>query len=141
MLTLNVEEKLKPVVEFFQSMGLDRERDMEMLLLRNAQIMCCSIEKNLRPKFTFFKDIGLSESAISNMIVLFPSMLGQSIEGSLAPKYEFLVNEMQRSINEVVDFPQASTKLLIIFRHLFHFPLCDQGLIWKVGCAVFWLQS
>jgi hypothetical protein len=28
---------------------------------------------------------------------------------------------MQRSINEVVDFPQASTKLLIIFRHLFHF--------------------
>jgi mTERF domain-containing protein len=106
VLTLNVEEKLKPVVEFFQSMGLDRERDMEMLLLRNAQIMCCSIEKNLRPKFTFFKDIGLSESAISNMIVLFPSMLGQSIEGSLAPKYEFLVNEMQRSINEVVDFPQ-----------------------------------
>jgi hypothetical protein len=121
VLTLNVEEKLKPVVEFFQSMGLNRERDMEMLLLRNAQIMCCSIEKNLRPKFTFFKDIGLSESAISNMIVLFPSMLGQSIEGSLAPKYEFLVNEMQRSINEVVDFPQASTKLLIIFRHLFHF--------------------
>ncbi|KAH8971460.1 hypothetical protein BDL97_02G143600 [Sphagnum fallax] len=106
VLTLNVEEKLKPVVEFFRSIGLNRERDMEMLLVRNAQIMCCSIEKNLRPKFTFFKGIGLTESAIANMIVLFPSMLGQSIEGSLAPKYEFLVNEMQRSIDEVIDFPQ-----------------------------------
>ncbi len=113
MLTLNVEEKLKPVVEFFRSIGLNRERDMEMLLVRNAQIMCCSIEKNLRPKFTFFKGIGLTESAIANMIVLFPSMLGQSIEGSLAPKYEFLVNEMQRSIDEVIDFPQVRTNQFI----------------------------
>jgi hypothetical protein len=44
---------------------------------------------------------------------------------------------MQRSINEVVDFPQASTKLLIIFRHLFHFPLCDQGLIWRLAVQYF----
>jgi hypothetical protein len=47
------------------------------------------------------------------MIVLFPSMLGQSIEGSLAPKYEFLVNEMQRSIDEVIDFPQVRTNQFI----------------------------
>lgn len=107
VLTLNVEEKLKPVVEYFRSIGLNKERDIEMLLVRNAQILCCSIDKNLRPKFAFFKGLGLNESAIANMIVLFPSMLGQSIEGSLGPKYEFLVNEMHRSIDEVVDFPQV----------------------------------
>lgn len=106
VLTLNVEEKLKPVVEFFRSMGLNKERDIEMLLIRNAQILCCSIEKNLRPKFIYFKGLGLTEKSIANMIVLFPSMLGQSIEGSLAPKFNYLIYEMNRPIEEIVHFPQ-----------------------------------
>lgn len=107
VLTLNVEEKLKPVVEFFRSMGLNKERDMEMLIVRNAQILCCSIEKNLRPKFIYFKGLGLTEKSIANMIVLFPSMLGQSIEGSLAPKFNYLIYEMNRPVEELVQFPQV----------------------------------
>ncbi|KAG0615823.1 hypothetical protein M758_5G069600 [Ceratodon purpureus] len=106
VLTLNVEEKLKPVVEFFRSMGLNKERDIEMLLVRNAQILCCSIEKNLRPKFVYFKGLGLTEKSIANMIVLFPSMLGQSIEGSLAPKFNYLIHDMNRPVEEIVQFPQ-----------------------------------
>ena len=111
VLTLNVEEKLKPVVEFFRSMGLNQERDIERLLCRNAQILCCSIEKNLRPKFTFFKGLGLTEKSIANMIVLFPSMLGQSIEGSLAPKLNYLMYEMNRPVEEIVQFPQVRKHL------------------------------
>lgn len=117
VLTLNVEEKLKPVVEFFRSMGLNKERDIEMLLVRNAQILCCSIEKNLRPKFLFFKGLGLTENSIADMIVLFPSMLGQSIEGSLAPKFNYLIHEMNRPIEELVEFPQVSN---ISLNHRFH---------------------
>lgn len=106
VLTLNVEEKLKPAVEFFRSMGLNKERDMEMLLVRNAQVLCCSIEKNLRPKFIYFKGLGLTEKSIANMIVLFPSVLGQSIECSLAPKIHYLIHDMRRPIEEIVHFPQ-----------------------------------
>lgn len=95
------------MVEFFRSMGLNKERDIEMLLVRNAQILCCSIEKNLRPKFIYFKGLGLTEQSIAEMIVLFPSMLGQSIEGSLAPKYNYLINEMNRPVEEIVQFPQV----------------------------------
>lgn len=111
MLTLNVEDKLKPVVQFFRANGLNKERDMELLLTRNAQILCCSIDQNLRPKFDFFTALGLTKEDIANMIVLFPSMLGQSIEGSLEPKSHFLVHVMNRPVHEVVDFPQVSPLL------------------------------
>ncbi|KAL2652209.1 hypothetical protein R1flu_020337 [Riccia fluitans] len=120
ILTLNVEDKLRPVVDFFRTMGLNKERDIELLLVRNGQILCCSIEKNLRPKFKFLLGLGLSTVDIANMIVLFPSMLGQSIEGSLAPKYDYLVNVMKRSVDEVIDFPQYfgySLERRIIPRH------------------------
>ncbi|BBN00183.1 mTERF domain-containing protein, mitochondrial [Marchantia polymorpha subsp. ruderalis] len=120
ILTLNVDDKLRPVVEFFRSMGLNKERDIELLLVRNGQILCCSIEKNLRPKFEFLLGLGLSTTDIANMIVLFPSMLGQSIEGSLGPKYNYLVNVMKRSVDEVIDFPQYfgySLERRIIPRH------------------------
>lgn len=123
VLTLNVKEKLKPVVEFFRSMGLNNERDIEMLLVRNAQILCCSIEKNLRPKFIYFKGLGLTEKSIANMIVLFPSMLGQSIEGSLGPKLNYLIYEMNRPVEEIVLFPQVGKHLpLQYFSSIFFRP-------------------
>eukprot|EP01018_Ginkgo_biloba_P021785 Gb_10479 [translate_table: standard] len=106
VISLNCEEKLKPVIKFLWSAGLDQERDMEMLLVRNAQILCCSIEKNLRPKFNFFYKMGLSKRQVARIVVLFPSMFGQSIEGALMPKYNYLVNVMERSVEEIVDFPQ-----------------------------------
>ncbi|KAL3699724.1 hypothetical protein R1sor_017746 [Riccia sorocarpa] len=120
ILTLNVEDKLRPVVDFLRTMGLNKERDIEFLLVRNGQILCCSIEKNLRPKFEFLVGLGLSTNEIASMIVLFPSMLGQSIEGSLVPKYHYLVNVMKRPVHEVVDFPQYfgySLERRIIPRH------------------------
>lgn len=104
--TLNAEDKLKRGVEFFQSMGLDRERDVEFVFVRCAQLFCCSIEKNLLPTFKFLSNIGLKKESLSKMIAAFPSMLGQNVELSLAPKYEFLIGEMKRTNKELVEFPQ-----------------------------------
>eukprot|EP00250_Pteridium_aquilinum_P008170 c17733_g1_i1 orf=531-2783(+) len=104
--TLNTEDKLKRGVEFFRSMGLDKARDMEFVFARSAQLFCCSIEKNLLPTFEFFANIGLEKEELATMIVAFPSMLGQSIELSLAPKYEYLIKELKRTKQELVEFPQ-----------------------------------
>lgn len=103
--TLNTEDKLKRGVEFFRSMGLEKEKDLKYLFARSAQLFCCSIEKNLQPTINFFRDRGL-EDDLSAMIVTFPSMLGQNVEVSLAPKYEYLVGEMKRTHKELVEFPQ-----------------------------------
>lgn len=106
VLCLNYEEKLKPVVEFLQSAGLDQDQDIEMMLSRNAQILCYDIEKNLRPKFEFFYTVGLEKKQVARMVVLFPTMFGLSIESSLRPKYNYLINVMKRSVEEIVYFPQ-----------------------------------
>lgn len=106
VLTLNCEEKLKPAVEYLKSIGLQDSKDMERLLVRNAQLLCCSIEKNIAPKFNFFLGIGLKREDVIKILVLFPSMFGQSIELSLEPKYRFLVDVMKRTPEEIVDFPQ-----------------------------------
>lgn len=104
--TLNTEDKLKRGVEFFRSMGLKKQRDLEYVFARSAQLFCCSIEKNLQPTIKFFLDLGLEKGEVSAMIVAFPSMLGQSVELSLAPKYEYLVGEMKRTKKELIEFPQ-----------------------------------
>eukprot|EP00249_Psilotum_nudum_P022682 c28608_g1_i1 orf=3100-5007(+) len=106
VLTLNTEEKLKTVVAYFRSIGLEGEGDMEKMLVRNAQLLCCSVEKNLKPKFDFFCKMGLSTKDIIKILVLFPSMFGQSIVTSLEPKYDYLINIMKRSPSEIVGFPQ-----------------------------------
>jgi len=106
VICLNYEEKLKHVVEFLQSAGLDQDQDIEMVLSRNAQIFCCDIEKNLRPKFEFFYTVGLSKRQVARMAVLFPPMFGLSIESSLRPKYSYLINVMKRSVEEIAYFPQ-----------------------------------
>lgn len=106
VICLNYEEKLKPVVEFLQSAGLDQDQDIEMVLSRNAQILCSDIEKNLRPKFEFFYTVGLEKKEVARMFVLFPTMFGLSIESSLRPKYNYLINVMKRSVKEIVSFPQ-----------------------------------
>ncbi|KAH7278487.1 hypothetical protein KP509_38G044000 [Ceratopteris richardii] len=106
VLTLNCDEKLKPVVEYLRSIGLQEKKDMERLLVRNAQLLCCSIDKNIAPKFNFFLNIGVKKEDVVKILVLFPSMFGQSIELSLEPKYRYLVDVMKRSTQEIVDFPQ-----------------------------------
>lgn len=106
VLTLNCEEKLKPVVEFLRSIGLDEEGDMERMLVRNAQILCCSIDKNIIPKITFLRSMGLTNEDVIRIMVLFPSLFGQSIESQLAPKHYYLVEIMKRSPQEIVQFPQ-----------------------------------
>ncbi|KAI5074772.1 hypothetical protein GOP47_0010733 [Adiantum capillus-veneris] len=104
--TLNTENKLQRGVEFFQSVGLDKERHMEIVFTRCAQLFCCSIENNLLPTFEFLSNIGLEKESLSKMIAGFPSMLGHNAELSLAPKYEFLIGEMKRTNKELVEFPQ-----------------------------------
>jgi mTERF domain-containing protein len=112
--SLNANDKLRRGVKFFQSIGIENEREMEFLFSRNAQIFCCSIERNLKPTFDFFLSIGLEQSIVSKMVVLFPPMLGQNVQRSLAPKYRYLILDMNRSVEELVEFPQVGWRTLSI---------------------------
>ena len=116
MLTLNCEERLKPVVEYLRAIGLQEKKDLERLLVRNAQLLCYSIEKNITPKINFFIDIGLERKDVIKILVLFPSMFGQNIELTLEPKYKYLVDVMKRSPRDIIDFPQVFSSV-----NVFHF--------------------
>jgi mTERF domain-containing protein len=40
------------------------------------------------------------------MIAVHPAIMGHSLETSIKPKIDFLVNVMNRTVNEIVSFPQ-----------------------------------
>ena len=115
VLTLNCEERLKPVIEYLRAIGLQEKKDLERLLVRNAQLLCYSIEKNITPKINFFMEIGLERKDVIKILVLFPSMFGQNIELTLEPKYKYLVDVMKRSPRDIIDFPQVFSSANVFY--------------------------
>lgn len=51
-------------------------------------------------------EVGLSKREIVFMVRRFSPLLGYSVNEVLRPKYEFLVNIMEKPVKEVVDYPR-----------------------------------
>ncbi|KAH7517883.1 hypothetical protein FEM48_Zijuj09G0111400 [Ziziphus jujuba var. spinosa] len=98
----DVEYCLRPTLHYLRKLGLER---LDRPTSLNAHLLNTRVEK-LRMKIGFLRRIGLSYDESSRVCARVPAIFGYSIEENLKPKYEYLVMEMERNLEELKKFPQ-----------------------------------
>nr|GEX13795.1 transcription termination factor MTERF2, chloroplastic [Tanacetum cinerariifolium] len=88
----NIDKTLKKKVEFLNELGISKKHLPRVI--------------RKYPEMRYLKKIGLTKREIAFMVGRFSPLLGYSIEEVLRPKYEFLVNTMQKPLEEVVEYPR-----------------------------------
>ncbi|XP_031254725.1 transcription termination factor MTERF5, chloroplastic-like isoform X2 [Pistacia vera] len=96
----NVEENLRPTVEYFRSLGVD----VPMLLRKSPRTLGRSIEGNLKPVTEFFLAKGYRVEDVRTMISRYPALYTVSFTENLIPKWEFFLT-MRYERYELVKFP------------------------------------
>lgn len=113
----DVEYCLKPTLDYLKQLGVAKLNVASKL---NANLLNIR-EERLRSKVKFLKSIGLSHKEAASFCARIPAVFGYSIENNLRPKLEYLLEEMERSMDELKEFPQYfgfSLKKRIVPRHL-----------------------
>ncbi|BFG41600.1 hypothetical protein CerSpe_278740 [Prunus speciosa] len=117
LLFSDVEFCLRPTLHYLKQLGLDKLGAPTNL---NAHLLNTRVEK-LKRKMRFLRSLALSYEEAANVCVRLPAIFGYSVEDNLRPKYEYLVKEMGRSVEELKKFPQYfgfSLEKRIVPRHL-----------------------
>ena len=82
---LNMEEKIKPMLEYLQgTFGLD-ERELKDLLLRYPNMLGCSIENNLEPKREFYSKL-VGKAVAREAMLDKPNLFSVSLKTRLKPR-------------------------------------------------------
>ncbi|KAK9942354.1 hypothetical protein M0R45_008024 [Rubus argutus] len=117
LLFSDVEFCLRPTLHFLKQLGVEKLSSPTNL---NAHLLNTRVEK-LRGKMRFLMSLGFTYQEAAKVCERLPAIFGYSVEGNLRPKYEYLVEEMERSVEELVKFPQYfgfSLEKRIAPRHL-----------------------
>ncbi|KNA12978.1 hypothetical protein SOVF_121050 [Spinacia oleracea] len=117
LLFSNVEYCLKPTLAFLTSVGLERLNYPTNL---NAHILNTRVSK-LEAKLEFLRSIGFTNEESTKACARLPAIFGYSVENNMSPKVEYLLKGMQRSIEELKEFPQYfgfSLRRRIVPRHM-----------------------
>ncbi|OIW07358.1 hypothetical protein TanjilG_10193 [Lupinus angustifolius] len=117
LLLSDVELCLKPTLQFLKQVGVE---NLNVPTNQNAHLLNTRVEK-MRPKMRFLQERGFSYAEAANACKRLPAILGYGVESNLEPKFEYLVNEMQRDLVELKKFPQYfgfSLEKRIVPRHL-----------------------
>ncbi|KAG6653220.1 hypothetical protein I3843_05G053500 [Carya illinoinensis] len=113
----DVEFCLRPTLNYLRKLGVQNLSTPSNL---NAHLLNTRAEK-LRKKIGFLRSIGFSHEEAAKVCVRLPAIFGYSLDNNLWPKYKYLVNEMERSVEELKKFPQYfafSLEKRIAPRHL-----------------------
>lgn len=113
----DVEYCLKPTLNYLRQLGIGRLNFPSTL---NAHLLNTRVEK-LHGKVKFLRSIGLTHQEIARICARLPSIFGYSIDNNLRPKYDYLVEDMERNLEELKKFPQYfafSLEKRIAPRHL-----------------------
>ncbi|KAL5562589.1 hypothetical protein UlMin_032336 [Ulmus minor] len=113
----DVEYCLRPTLHFLREMGVEKLNSPTNL---NAHLLNTRVQK-LRSKIEYLRSIGLTYDESFRVCGRMPAIFGYSIENNLKPKYEYLIWEMERSLEELKKFPQYfgfSLEKRIVPRHL-----------------------
>lgn len=101
IMSYNVEDKLRPTADYFQSLGID----VALLLHRAPQTFGLSIKGNLKPVTEFFLERGYSLDEIATMVSRYGALYTFSLPENLRLKWEFFVTMIYPK-SELVKFPQ-----------------------------------
>lgn len=117
ILESNVPFCLRPTLLYLKELDIG---NLNLPTNLNAHLLNTRVDK-LQEKVTFFKGIGYSYEESAKFCARFPAIFGYSIEHNLWPKYEYLVEDMKRDLEELKLFPQYfafSLRNRIVPRHL-----------------------
>ncbi|GLT98084.1 hypothetical protein SLE2022_156060 [Rubroshorea leprosula] len=98
----SVEYCLRPTLDYLKKLGVEK---LNAPSKQNAFLLNTRVEK-LRVKIKFLRSIGLTYEEAARFCARMPAIFGYNVEDNLRPKYEFLVEEMDRKVEEVKEFPQ-----------------------------------
>eukprot|EP00850_Spirogloea_muscicola_P001022 SM000004S14892 [mRNA] locus=s4:32935:43984:- [translate_table: standard] len=99
------ERKLRANLAFLEELGLN-ELEMRKLVNKGPVLLTLSIDNNLIPTRDFFYSKGFSRDDLATMLIRLPGLLGYKVSTVLEPKYEYITEIMERSLEEIVKFPQ-----------------------------------
>ncbi|KAH9656511.1 transcription termination factor mtef1 [Citrus sinensis] len=102
MLSSNVEYCLKPTLDYLTKLGVKKLNVPSTL---NARLLNTRVER-LRETLRFLRSIGLNRREAAEFCARMPAIFGYNIEHHLKIKFEFLAVEMERSLEELKEFPQ-----------------------------------
>ncbi|KAK4341222.1 hypothetical protein RND71_039723 [Anisodus tanguticus] len=86
----NVEEKLCPLLAFFEALGVT-EKQLGKMILINPRIISYSIQRKLSQMVEFLSSLHLSKDGmIGKVLVKHPYVMGYSVDKRLRPTSEFL---------------------------------------------------
>lgn len=106
ILSLSLDGKVHNMTAFLKSELLLEPEIINKTIAIQPCIFTHSVEHNVRPKVMYFLRLGLERREVGRMIAVYPALIGHSLETSIKPKIDFLLNVMNRSVNEIVSFPQ-----------------------------------
>ncbi|ONK77745.1 uncharacterized protein A4U43_C02F10100 [Asparagus officinalis] len=101
IISYSVDVKLRPTVEYFESIGIDASS----LMHRCPQTFGLSIEANLKPVTEFFLERGYSIDEIGTMVSRYGALYTFSLKDNLIPKWDYFLT-MVYPRSELVKFPQ-----------------------------------
>lgn len=101
----NVEKRLRPTTEFLLSLGLTKS-DLQKVAINFPEVMCRDVDKILKPNLDYLKSRGFDSRQIAGLVGRYPPILIKSVKNSLEPRIRFLVEVMDRGIEEAVDYPE-----------------------------------
>ncbi|GAB2293808.1 hypothetical protein Dimus_028021 [Dionaea muscipula] len=102
----------KERLEYLLGLGVNHN-DMRRILLRQPQILECTVENLLKSRVAFLVDLGIPNSRIGKVITAAPSICTYGVESSLKPTVDYLVQEVgikERDLSKVI---QLSPQILV----------------------------
>lgn len=103
LLAVSIDQQLRPKLKYLEFLGLT---DLGTVICTNPTLLTSGIETKLKPKFDFLRSLGITHECAAGMLWRYPSIFNYSINKNLKPKYEYLIYDMGRSLEELQNFPQ-----------------------------------
>lgn len=104
VLSLDVKRKLEERLTFLTSDVGIRAEDVGAVIAKLPQILVINTSKAIA-RVEFLRQAGFAAEDVGSMVTNCPQLLAASIEKSLKPNLNYLVEKMGRKLEEVVEFP------------------------------------
>lgn len=136
LLSLDVNRKLEERMTWLTSeVGISAD-DMGGVITRLPQILVINTTK-ATARVEFLRQAGFSAEDIGSMVTNFPQLLAASIEKSLKPNLDYLVEKMERKLVEVTEFPAYLLYNLEEIIRPRHEQTAEKG----VECSLAWMLN
>ncbi|GAA0166150.1 hypothetical protein Leryth_013642 [Lithospermum erythrorhizon] len=106
LLDCSVKDQLKPTLFYLQRLGF---KDLHALAYQDPILLVSSVEKTLIPKLDYLVSLGFSRNDVVGMVKRCPDLFTFSIENNFKPKFEYFVDQMKGTLEDLREFPQYFT--------------------------------